>query len=209
MIPVWPSSFPQRPRRLNWTGGPKDERVRFEPDRGPPLERLGSTAITEEFSATFQNFSTAQRAGFRTWFADDLAQGVQWFAWRDPVLNDVSLWKITAGGGAAYSFAAKGAGWHDLTIRLIRHPVDPWYAPYVGTGDLRLPLAVADYENNVFGYDLARRPASVMPNVRGTLDVFTTRPGQSTLVERARLVALGEIPAVAPAGVSRILAYPI
>lgn len=209
MIPIWPQAFPQAPRRNNWTGGPIDERLRFTPDRGPAIERVGATALTEEFTATFQNFSTDQRAAFRDWFAGDLSSGVNWFAWRDPVLEDVALWRIVGGNGPAYSFAAKGAGWHDLTVKLMRHPADPWFAPYASGGVLRLPFVVADYARGVFGVDLARKPAAAVALVAGTFDVFSTRPGQSTLVERGRVVTAGGIPAAAPAGVSRILAFPV
>ena len=209
MIPIWPASLRQAPRRNSWTGGPIDERIRFEPDRGPAMERVGATALTEEFHATFPNFSNDQRATFRAWFDDDLAKGVRWFAWRDPVLEDVALWRIVSGSGTAYNFAAKGAGWHDLSFKVTRHPANPWYAPYATEGLLRLPFVVADYAGGVFGVDLARVAAASVAAASGTFDVVTTRPGQSTLVERGRVVAPGGIPATPPAGVSRILAYPV
>lgn len=210
MIPIWPHSLPQAPRRNNWTGGPRDERIRFEPDRGPPIDRVGATGATEEFNASFMNLSNAQRATFRAWFDGDLAKGTQWFAWRDPVIGDVSLWKIMSDGRSqAYSFTAKGAGWNDLSLNLMRRPGAVWYAPYVAEGVLRLPYVVADYTNDVFGVDLARSPAASVAAVSGVFDVFTTRPGSSTLVERGHTVTAGDIPATAPVGVTRILAFPV
>lgn len=210
MIPIWPSSLPQAPRRNNWTGGPRDERIRFEPDRGPPIERVGATGVTEEFSASFMNLSNAQRAVFRDWFDGDLAKGTQWFAWRDPVIGDVSLWKILSDGRSqAYSFTAKGAGWNDLALNLMRRPGDLWYAPYATEGVLRLPYVVADYALDIFGVDLARTAAASVAAVSGVFDVYTTLSDLSTLVELGHSVTAGDIPATAPVGVSRILAYPV
>lgn len=207
MIPIWPHTLRQSPRRNNWTGGARDERVTFDPDRGPPLDRVGATAQTYDFSAQFPNFSNAQRAEFIRWFREDLALGVRWFAWRDPVTQEVALWKIVA-DQQAFSFTSKGAGWHDLSLRLLRRPVSPWWASYCDTGAiLRPPAIVADYTGSVFGVDLARGAAAAVAAASGTFDVVTTRPGVGTTVETNRTLVPGDIPATPPAGVARILAY--
>lgn len=208
MIPVWPHTLRQSPRRHNWTGGPRDERVSFEPDRGAPIDRVGATAQTYDFAAVFPNFSDAQRAEFIRWFREDLALGTRWYAWRDPVSLDVALWKIIA-DQQAFSFTAKGAGWHDLSLRLLRRPGSPWWGEYCAEGMiLRPPAIVADYAGSVFGLDLARAPAADVASASGTYDVLTTRPGFGTTVELNRTLVPGDVPATAPVGVSRIMAYP-
>lgn len=212
MIPIWPADLPQRPRRDNWNGGPVEARVHFEPERGPPIERAGVTALTEVFSATFQNLTTAQRVAFRSWFATSLNQGVTWFAWRDPVVQDVALWKIKS-RETAYEFTAKGAGWHDLALTLLRHPGQPWWAGYAMGGEegeaspLRLPFVVADYANGVFGVDLVRGTAAAVAAVAGTFDVYAFNDDLTVDVALAEVVTGGDIPAAAPAGVLRILAF--
>lgn len=206
MIPVWPPTLRQFPRRRSWTGGPRDERVTFEPDRGPPIDRVGATAQTFEMAGLFPNLSDAQRAEFIRWFREDLAMGTRWYAWRDPVTLEVALWKIIT-DQQAFSFTSNGAGWHDLSLRVMRRAFTPWWGEYCATGPiLRPPAIVADYAGSVFGVDLARTPASSVAAASGTFDVVTTTGGVATL-QAGVAVSPGGIPATAPAGVASVMAY--
>lgn len=209
MIPVFPADLPQSPRRGNWTGGPRDERVSFAPDRGPAIERPGTTAASDIYQATFGRLTNAELAIWRDFTLNTLARGVLPFAWRDPVLEDVALWSIVKSGEQLYSITALGAGRSDVSVSLMRRPGPVWWAPYAAEGRLRLPYAVADYTGSVFGVDLARTAAAGVAAVSGTYDVFTTRPGLSTLVEYGATLTAGDIPATAPVGVSKILAFPV
>jgi hypothetical protein len=207
MIPVWPADLPQTPQRGSFSGGPKNSRVSFQPDRGPPIDRLGDTAETLQKSAVFPQIKTATLDVFRAWFSTDLRRGTLPYAWRDPIDGLAWRWKIV-GEDLDYEEASRGATLHDLTLRLLRLPGRPWWQPYcTATGALRLPYVVADYTNGVFGVDLARTPASVVAALAGTLDLYTTATGGAVTEELAHAVIAGDIPATAPGGVAKIVGY--
>ena len=208
MIPIFPADLPQSPRRSNWTGGPRDERVSFAPDRGPAIERPGSTAATEVWQATFPRLTNAQLATFRTFALDELAGGVLPFAWRDPVLEDVAIWTLLKTGEQLYSVTALGAGRNDVSVGLMRRPGPVWWAPYVLEGQVRLPYAVAHYGIGVFGVDLQRVAAAAVAAVSGVFDVYTSVPGFPTVLEPSRTLVPGDIPATAPIPGAVIRAFP-
>ena len=206
--PIWPSSLPQTPRRGSWVGGPVEARVQFEADYGPPIERARTTADIEVYSATFPNLSNAARAVFTAFFAGDLARGINRFAMRDPVTQDLGLWKVIGDGRQPYVLTAKQAGWNDLSLSLMKMPGAIWYAPYAtATGDLRLPYVVADYENDIFGVDGVRTTASAVAAVSGTFDLITTETDDDVVTELNHAVIAGDIPATAPVGVAKIVAF--
>lgn len=207
MIPVWPAALPQTPQRGSFSGGPQNARVSFQPDRGPPIDRLGDTAETLRKTAVFPQIRTAALEVFRAWFSTDLRRGTLPFAWRDPIDGFAWRWKIV-GEDLDYEEASRGASLHDLTLRLVRLPGRPWWQPYcTTTGNLRLPYVVADYAGGVFGVDLARTPASAVAAVAGTFDLYTTATVGAVTEELAHVVIAGDIPATAPVGVARILGY--
>jgi hypothetical protein len=208
MIPVWPASLPQTPRRGEFSGGPRDERVRFEPDRGPPIERQGVTAETSLFQATFPQLKPAQVATFEAFFRTTLARGVLPFAWRDPLTGLAWEWKVAGGQGNAYSLSSRGATLVDLSVQMMRMPGPPWWQAYATTdGALRLPVIVADYTAGLFGIDLAQVPAASVAAASGTFDVWTTSTGDVTTIDLAETVTPGDIPATAPMGVALIRAF--
>ncbi len=207
MIPIWPATIRQTPRRSDWAGGPVRGRVSFQPDFGPPVERRGVTAETMLFAGTFPQMRAADLAVFRAFFADDLAGGVLPFAWRDPETQLAWAWKII-GDDREYQTTARGADLYDLGLQMMRLPGAPWWQPYcTATGDLRLPYVVADYALGVFGVDLARVPAASVAAVTGTYDVYTTSTLGVVTAQLAEVVSAGEIPASAPLGVAKIVAY--
>lgn len=208
MISHWPVSLPQKPRRGTWNGGPKDFRRKFQPEIGPPLFRRGSTAEVMAYSqVVFPNLDAAQRTAFETFYATTLAGGTLPFSWRDPDTDVPGLW-IIEGGDLGYSLSNRGANLRDLTLNLIRRPGTPWWSPYLRPNSSRVPYAVADYTGSVFGVDALRTAASAVAAVAGTYDVYTTAtPSGLVTEELAHVVVAGDIPATAPGGVSRIVAF--
>lgn len=211
MIPIWPATLPQAPQYANWTGSPLDSVVSFSPEDGPPLTRPRVTAETFAYSAGFGPISGAQRITFLTFWRDSLKRGAQRYAWPDPVELTVWEWLIRP-GERAFEISPRNANRFDLRMNLLRLPGPPWWQPYAlvtSGGAARLPWAVADYTNNVFGVDLARTPASAVAAVTGTFDVYTTATGGAVTIETAHVVLAGDIPATAPMGVTKIVAYPV
>ena len=207
MIPVWPAALPQTPARGQFTGGPRNSRVSFQPDRGPSIDRLGDTAETVQRTAVFPQIKTATLNVFRTWFATDLRRGTLPYAWRDPIDGLAWRWKII-GDELDYEETSRGATLHDLSLRLTRLPGRPWWQPYcTDTGNLRLPFVVADYANGIFGVDLKRTPASAVAAVAGTFDIWNTTTLGVTTVSLSQVITAGGIPATAPGGVAKRIAY--
>lgn len=148
-IAVWPSILPQSPRRGSWVGGAKEERDSFQPDKGPAIDRRGTTAEMQVASGVWPNLSGAQRATFEAWFRDTLQSGVLPFVMRDPVSFRAGLWKII-GEDLAYSFTAKGADLHDLSLKLVRLPgAQAWESFAPKAADLVVPVLALDFEAGV------------------------------------------------------------
>ncbi len=198
-VPYWPAAMRQTPQRGSWTGGPQDNRAKFEPEYGPPILRRRTTAETEIWQGLFPNLNGTMRAAFRGFWADDLAGGSLAFAWRDPVTDEVALWRILGSGDRAYDMAHRGAGLSDLTVQLMRLPGTPWWAPYVRAGSSKPPQVVADWNAGIHGIDGRRVPASALPAVAGTFDVWSLSTAGVETFAAAQVITPGGIPATAPA----------
>lgn len=171
----WPASLPQLPARRQWTGGPQDSRVQFQPEYGPPITRRRTTADVRIYDGAWTQLSTAQRATFEAFYDEDLAGGTQPFVMLDPVTAEVARWRVVGDGSLPYSFVAKGAGWHDLSMRMMRLPGATWFAPYLPAGTLEVPAMVLDFANQVYGIDGVRKAFS---------DIVTfTRAGSANYVD--------------------------
>lgn len=209
MIPVWPATLPQSPRRDSLSVSPLPGRAVFEPERGPPIDRAAVTADTLSYSLVFPQVRAAGLVVFQDFYTTALRRGVLPFAWRDPITQAVWRWKI-GGDGSDYEVSARGADLYDIGLQILRLPGAPWWQPYVTAPGvpLRLPYAVADYGLSVFGVDLVRGLPAAVAAVSGTFDVYTTAtPGGAVTVVTGDSVAPGDIPATAPGGVSKIVAY--
>lgn len=159
-VAVWPSSLPQSPRRGSWVGGAKEERDSFQPDKGPAIDRRGTTAEMQVASGVWPNLSGAQRAAFEAWFRGTLQSGVLPFVMRDPVSYRAGLWKIV-GDDLAYSFTAKGADLHDLSLNLVRLPgVQAWEGFAPKAADLVVPVLALDFEAGVHAVNGVTRALS-------------------------------------------------
>lgn len=171
--PSWPASLPQYPRPEGWSGGPKEGRVIFDPDVGPPIMRRRTTGETRIYQAEFPPLTTAQRATFEAFWVADLGGGALPFSWRDPVTNEPALWHII-GDRQTYSLSAIGADLHRLSLTLLRRPGTPWWAPYVVGGSSIAPFVVADFAGDIFGLGGGKKALT---------DMFTvTRAGAATQI---------------------------
>lgn len=208
MIPAFPASLPQTPRRGSWDGGPRDTRRSFQPEQGPPLMRRSTTAEFFVYEGViFPNLKAADRTVWADFVREDLQGGALAFSWQDPDLQQVFLWKITP-GDFLYKLNNRGADLRDLTVSLERRPGPPWWSGYCLAGDNRAPAVVADYVNGVFGVNGIRGTAAQVAAAAGTFDVYTTSaPGGVVTSELAHVVLAGDIPATAPGGVGLIRAF--
>ena len=182
-VPNWPAGLPQFPKREAFSGGPLDSRASFETEYGQPITRARTTANPETYDATFRNLRLTAVQLFRSFIATELAGGVKSFSWRDPVVGDVALWRILGNGGRLYDLMARGADLHDLTLKLMRLPGTPWWAPYVRPGASVVPQVVA----------------GALPAVAGTFNVYSVSSTDVETYSAGVVIAPGDIPTTAPA----------
>jgi len=198
-VPNWPAGLPQFPKREAFSGGPLDSRASFETEYGQPITRARTTANPETYDATFRNLRLTAVQLFRSFIATELAGGVKSFSWRDPVVGDVALWRILGNGGRLYDLMARGADLHDLTLKLMRLPGTPWWAPYVRPGASVVPQVVADWNAGVYGIDGAKVVAGALPAVAGTFNVYSVSSTDVETYSAGVVIAPGDIPTTAPA----------
>lgn len=173
--------------------------------------------------------TNGQISTFEDFFAKTLGQGSQRFAYRDVISGTVRMWRFTS--PYKRQFLLKSIARVKATIMML--PGVPWFAPYAKSGLSTVPAFVADYENNVFGVDGKRTPASAVTNVSGTYlvqrttrtvvlldaggNVLTTDgevieasvfPGGPISLAEETLVA-GDITASPPPETLRIIGWPI
>lgn len=197
--PNWPATLPQFPRREAFSGGPLDSRASFSTDYGPPITRARTTANPETYDATFRNLRLTALQVFKAFVAGDLAGGVKAFSWRDPVYGDPALWRILGTSPKLYDVLARGADLHDLTLKLMRLPGTPWWAPYVRPGASKVPQVVADWDAGVYGIGGSKVLASALPAVTGTFDVYSVSSTDVETFTAGVVITAGGIPATAPA----------
>jgi len=113
----WPGTLPDRPLFDGWSWTPQDNKASFQPDVGPSIDRRRGTAVAFEYDARFPPLSDAQVGYFETFFHTTLVGGTLHFLWADPVSGTSYKWKI-----ADYQINSLGAGWHELSMKLMRLP---------------------------------------------------------------------------------------
>ncbi len=197
--PAWPASLPQFPRREAFNGGPLDTRAAFNPEYGPPIFRARTTAAPETYDATFRNLKLTQLQTFDAFITTSLGGGIRSFSWRDPVMGDPALWKVLGNGGRLYDIVPRGADLHDLTLKLMRLPGTPWWAPYVRPALSVVPEVVADWDAGVYGIGGSKVAASALPAVTGTFNVYSVSSTDVETFTAGVVITAGGIPATAPA----------
>jgi hypothetical protein len=197
--PNWPASLPQFPKREAFNGGPLDTRANFAPEYGPPILRARTTAIPRTFDATFRNLKLVQVQAFQAFIDADLGGAVKSFSWRDPVMGDPALWKILGNSGRLFDLLPRGADLHDLSMKMMRLPGTPWWAPYVRPGASVVPQVVADWNAGVYGIGGSKVLASALPAVTGTFNVYSVSSTDVETYTAGVVITAGGIPATAPA----------
>lgn len=207
VVKPWPTTVPICPERHGVRGGPQDARVAFQPALGPPVVRRRTSVATETFNVPMSPWTVAQFQAFEAWFRDDLSMGVLSFGFPHPMIGVPRPFTFAAQEEGAYSVSQAPAGYLRVSFGLVGVAFAPWWAAYVPAGTGRVPYAVADYDNGIFGIEGAIATAAEVADVTGTFDVYTTDTGDETTSELNHVVAADDIPATAPGGVSRIIAY--
>lgn len=118
-MPAWPASIPQAPLVDQWVGGPQRNKVSFQPDVGPSIDRRRTSAAHSIFQGTFGPFTDAQLASFESFFSTDLADGTLSFTWDDPVTGVSYNWKFTD-DEPPYQITHSEGNLHTIAMRLMR-----------------------------------------------------------------------------------------
>lgn len=205
-VKPWPTTVPICPERNAVRGAPQENRLAFVPARGPAVTRRGSTVSVDRFSVPMSAWTRAQFAVFEDWFREDLEQGALSFGWPHPMSGAAREYRFAV-GEAPYEFAQAPVGFVRVRFDLVGISLVPWWAGYVPEGTGRVPYAVADYQNGVYGIEGEIATPAEIALVAGTFDVHTTDTGDVTTVELNHAVVAGDIPASQPGGVNRIVAY--
>lgn len=198
----WPDGIPACVMRNTAQGGPLDNRVSFEPELGPPIERPRGTAVVEVFDIELPPMSSAQVEIYETWFRSDIAFGAIPYVWRDPISDAVTRWKILK-GDPTYRKSQTTKGKVIVTFRAMRLPSAPWYASYVRPMQFQPPQVVADWDAGVYGIGGQKVAASALPAVSGTFDVYSVSSTDVETFTAGVVIMPGDIPATAPALVKR------
>ncbi|OWJ73879.1 hypothetical protein, partial [Haematobacter missouriensis] len=96
-IQQWPFEVPDCIMPLSVEGGLQDNRVSFEPEVGPPVERPRSSWAPEVYSLDMRLMTVAQFVAFETWYRTTLRYGVLPFEFSHPITRKRSAWKIVKG----------------------------------------------------------------------------------------------------------------
>ena len=204
-VPFWPTDMPQS-MTTAISGGPQDGRVSFQPDYGPPIERKRTTGLVHTYTLDFGPITRTQLSAFESWFQNTVANGAKTFIMRDPFHDKPKWWRI-ASSDPVYQLQGVSETHVNLSFTGMMLPADPWFADYVEANTSRVPHVVADYVNSVFGVNGVKGTGSDVAAVSGVFDVYTYYTNGTMTEELNKTVNAGDIPATAPAGVDKILAF--
>lgn len=118
--PVWPTGLPQKPIANQWVGGPQKNKVSFQPELGPTIDRRRGSAAGEVFQATFDVITDAGLQTFKDFFRTDLLDGVLAFQWVDPIDGDTANWKFI--DDPPYQVRSGRYQYHQISFKLLKLP---------------------------------------------------------------------------------------
>lgn len=207
-IHYWPENLPSE-ISIGFSGHPQEATVSFQPDIGPSIDRRVTTGTAQVCNIHLPRLALEQFDTFEAWFTDDLKSGVEKFTWREPLSRKVWEWKFMASGGAPYQWAAISKSLVGVSFTLMRLPAAPWFASYVRDGTSKPPAFVADYDAGVYGIDGAKVPASSLPSVAGTYDLYTVNGLDVETFAAAEVLTAGDIPEAQPVDVKRYVGFSV
>lgn len=115
MTAIWPGSLPQCPL-ADFEETAVGNRVSFQSDTGPSIERPKGTMKMSELRATLR-MTSEQVQTFEDFFQNDIAQGTSSFFWKHPRKGEQVKVRIT--GDRPYSIARLGAGTWTVAFLLL------------------------------------------------------------------------------------------
>jgi len=120
MVATWPLVNRKSPDAAQYTESPQSNRISFEPEVGPTIDRRRGTAAATALSMQFTGITDDERQTFEDWYRDTLFDGVLPFVWVDPIRGVTASFKFTKETYQLQPHA--GAQEHDLSFRLLRLP---------------------------------------------------------------------------------------
>lgn len=97
---------------------PQDNRLRFKPEIGPPVQRRRGTAKSKAWTATY-HLTSAEFETFENFFEDDLKDGTLPFDMPHPRTCTTTRFTFDE---SAYSTEEFGAGKVSITVNLLEMP---------------------------------------------------------------------------------------
>lgn len=117
----WPSTLPQVPVGGGFSGGPQPNKISFQPEIGPSIDRRRGTAVGHLREIRLQPIDRQQLATFVQFFEIDLRDGILPFTWIDPQTDEAAQWKF-AGSEQPYQIEGLGDDLYNLSFSLMRLP---------------------------------------------------------------------------------------
>jgi hypothetical protein len=159
MLSVWPGELPN-PLWKSYELETVDTVIRFEPDHGPPLQRV-ATSWEPVVARGVWRLKDAHYKILRDWWSKQLSLGVKQFVWREPYLDQYGIWVFKSPPSAPKIVAP---GYVDVTLELLRlaeyGPETPYANQHVWYADALVykstsPLTLASPNETVVRWDSA------------------------------------------------------
>lgn len=96
-MPTWPATLPQDAAVDGFSHSPQANKVSFQPDVGPSIDRRRATAKVKLLNITLPPVTAGQVAIFDAFFENDLKDGVLPFDWKDPITGAAASMKFGSG----------------------------------------------------------------------------------------------------------------
>lgn len=121
--PTWPTALPQQPLAGKWSWAPQRNKVSFQPEIGPSIDRRRGSSNVRIYQGTFDFPSVEIAAIFEDWFEATLSDGTLPFQWVDPVSQGLYLWKFSP-DDQPYQIVVNRNSFHEMTCKL--HRLSAW-----------------------------------------------------------------------------------
>ncbi|WP_336802480.1 hypothetical protein [Kaistia sp. MMO-174] len=120
MVATWPLANRKSPDAASYSEAPQSNRITFEPEIGPTIDRRRGTAAGTMLNIQFTGITDDERETFEDWYRSTLYDGVLPFVWVDPIRGTSASFRFTKD---TYELRPHpGAEYHDLSFQLYRLP---------------------------------------------------------------------------------------